>query len=352
VIVEGYYEWTPERVPYVFRPKKKMSQGSEEDKPLHCLLAGLYANDGTFVILTRSSIGDAQQAHSRMPVILSEEEVDKWLNCDKYKYEDIQASILDETSEKWKSTFSYQLDTLVNNAANKTEDVLKRADDYDAKAEGSTIKKFFSSSAKKSQQNTHEFEMGRRGDETDDEEDVEDESQKKVEEEVKQETREEEEEPQKKKVSSIKKSQQATPLVTPVKMKEGGEEKIHIQLQSKGKEKVDASGNKDEGKRSKEIEDVISDIRNSLEKSEVKLGADYKVAEAILVVEKADDKGAMEQEGKENVSVNVGTGTGKKKESKSSSKKRKDFPGKDKDNEFNSERKKHKASPNPFGVRN
>jgi len=328
IIVEGYYEWNAERVPFVFRPKKKLSQNAEEDKPLHIFLAGLYAHDGTFVILTRGSIGDAKRAHNRMPVILSDEEIDKWLDCEKYKYEDIKGDILDDNNEKWtSSTFSYQLDPLVNNATNNTAEVLKKADDYDAKAEGSTIKKFFASGKKsQSSQDLGKFERERRGDETDDEE------------EGYEEKKEEEEEPQKKKVVTVvKKSEKATP----VKMSEGDEKKIHVELPKSSKKSPSQAKDLDEGKKSKEIENLLKEIKKSVEESGLNLGSEYRVKETIIVVEKADKENIEEE-------------SQKTSKDKSSAKKRKDFEGKEKDNEFTTERKKQKQTPpaQPFGVRN
>lgn len=332
IIVEGYFEWALGAVPFVFIPKKRLEEGSEEAKPPCLLLAGFYAHDGTFVILTRNSIGDASQVNRRMPVILSEEEVDKWLDCDQYKYEDLKAGILDNSNEKWKSTICYEVSTFVNNAANKTSDVLKKVEDYDAKAEGSTIDQFLSSENKNKDA---KFELGKRGDETDDEEDLTEEK------------TEEEEEPKKKKVTSVKKISSKAAPVTSVKG-EADDDKIQIHLsQSQEKIKLAQKEREEERKNSEEVEGLVTEIKKSLGKSGVKLGSEYQVKEVIVVVEKTDSQEIMEQEGKENIAVNVKASGGK-----GSSKKRKDFPGKDEENEFTNEKKKQKSSPNPFGVRN
>jgi len=165
IIVEGYYEWTPQKVPYVFRAK----ESKDKEKPAHVFLAGIYSKNGEIIIMTRSSFGDAKRAHHRMPVILADDEVDKWLDCKKYKFNDIKEDIvLDESKAKWKNIDSYKVKNLVNSMTNNSKELLEpreeKESDYNTKAAAST-KKIDLKDA--DEEGDKDFEVKKRGDETD-----------------------------------------------------------------------------------------------------------------------------------------------------------------------------------------
>ena len=70
VIMEGYFEWNKQKDPFSLRPK-------EGD---HFLVAGLYTESNEIVILTKDATPELKHIHERMPVILSHEEVNVWMN--------------------------------------------------------------------------------------------------------------------------------------------------------------------------------------------------------------------------------------------------------------------------------
>jgi len=335
-MVEGFFEWTAERIPFVFRPKMKKSESTQEVL-LHLFLAGLYSHDGSIILLTRESIGDAKKAHNRMPVLLDDNEIDTWLNCEKYKYEDIQGEILDEGKEKWKSTFCYQLTPLVNNSKNKAANVLMKSDEYDTVADKSTIKKFFGS-GKKSTQVTHEdpFEGLRRGDETDEEEDLEeDETANNYKEEQKVEE-EKPKSPEKKiKIELIHSPRQAK------KVSKGKNSQKKVEEIKSGEEDNQGSRIIDNELRNKELKNVLEDIKLACEEAGIDLGRQYTVKQTVLVVEKKKDG---EEGNKENLEKENG------KESKG--KKRKSYEGEEDNNVYLPSAKKMKESPLPLSQRN
>ena len=68
--MEGYYEWNEKKEPFSFRPKNTD----------HFLVAALYSDSNEIIILTKDATPELSSVHHRMPVILSHEEVNLWLN--------------------------------------------------------------------------------------------------------------------------------------------------------------------------------------------------------------------------------------------------------------------------------
>jgi putative SOS response-associated peptidase YedK len=69
VPADGYFEWKKEtKQPYFFR---------EQPGEL-MFFAGLYTSKGQFVIITREAAPELMWIHDRMPVILSEEQIEVW----------------------------------------------------------------------------------------------------------------------------------------------------------------------------------------------------------------------------------------------------------------------------------
>lgn len=58
IIVNGYYEWNPKKVPYIFRPKK--------DTRDYFLIAAVYGPNDELIVLTRGSNAKASVVHHRM----------------------------------------------------------------------------------------------------------------------------------------------------------------------------------------------------------------------------------------------------------------------------------------------
>jgi len=147
VIVEGYFQWNTKKEPFLFRPKNFVT--TKHDKlPLHLLLAGMQASDGSVIILTRDALSNTSHIHNRTPVLLDQAELEKWINCDKYKFENIRLDILNEKSEKWKLLFFYQVAPYVSNVKDKSEKVLTKAVEYHTGQEKGGILKFFQSAKK------------------------------------------------------------------------------------------------------------------------------------------------------------------------------------------------------------
>ena len=68
VPVDGYFEFDKTKQPFYFH---------KTDADL-MFLAGFYTKKGEFVILTREATKEARKVHTRMPIILSQNEVEQW----------------------------------------------------------------------------------------------------------------------------------------------------------------------------------------------------------------------------------------------------------------------------------
>ncbi len=122
VITDGYYEWKIDgvsKIPYYFK--------NPNDKLLP--MAGLYDvwqhPDGylmpSYTIITKEAQEDIATIHNRMPVILSQEHLDKWL-----KTENSTVSDAIELAENSKPALEkYPVSTLVNYVKNNSPACLK-----------------------------------------------------------------------------------------------------------------------------------------------------------------------------------------------------------------------------------
>ena len=93
--MEGYYEWNEKKEPFSFKPI-----GAD-----HFLVAALYTGEKEIVILTKDATPELSKVHHRMPVILSHEEVNLWMNPKNTKIinEVIQKSLLNKEKQVWKN---------------------------------------------------------------------------------------------------------------------------------------------------------------------------------------------------------------------------------------------------------
>ena len=106
VIMEGYYEWNQKKEPFSLRPK-------EGD---HFLVAGLFTEANEIIILTKDATPELSKVHSRMPVILSHEEVNLWMNPRNTKdiRNIIHHSLLKKDKEVWKNVGIAKIAPYVN----------------------------------------------------------------------------------------------------------------------------------------------------------------------------------------------------------------------------------------------
>lgn len=117
VITDGYYEWKNDGVqktPYYFK--------SPDEKLLP--MAGLYDvwkhPDGylipTYTVITKTAQDDIASIHNRMPVILPQEHLDKWLRTDNFSISEVLelAKDTNPTIEK------YPVSSLVNSVKNNS----------------------------------------------------------------------------------------------------------------------------------------------------------------------------------------------------------------------------------------
>lgn len=61
-----------------------MFKNKDKSKPL--LMAAMYSDNEEIFVLTRNSFGHYAEVHDRMPVLLEDDEIDLWINCDKYHF--------------------------------------------------------------------------------------------------------------------------------------------------------------------------------------------------------------------------------------------------------------------------
>ncbi|KAJ8554622.1 hypothetical protein ON010_g9861 [Phytophthora cinnamomi] len=115
VLCEGYYEWQQvdkrEKQPYYFYREDKPMKWKSEDGEVMC----------TYTILTTAVAPELKWLHTRMPVILSDEGVDRWLSGAKFEeLKDLLASYRSEDL-KW-----YPVDKKVGSMKFQSEDCAKK----------------------------------------------------------------------------------------------------------------------------------------------------------------------------------------------------------------------------------
>jgi putative SOS response-associated peptidase YedK len=135
VIMEGYYEWNSKKEPFSLRPK-------EGD---HFLAAGLYTDDNEIVILTKDATPELAAVHNRMPVFLSHEEVNLWMNPRNTK--DISAilskSILNKEKQVWKNVGFARVAPHVSNIKEKSIKCLMTIDEYKKELDKTGLMRFW-----------------------------------------------------------------------------------------------------------------------------------------------------------------------------------------------------------------
>lgn len=124
IACSGYYEWdqkTPKsHKPYSFRIKGHRV----------CFLAGL-RNPGTdsVVLVTREAVESVSRIHTRMPVILRPEHIEKWLDNSSRTWESLTLSIIGD--ETYAGAIEFEaVNPIVNDAKNESPLCLQSFAEY------------------------------------------------------------------------------------------------------------------------------------------------------------------------------------------------------------------------------
>lgn len=124
VVVEGYFEWTERKEPWVFLPPKSQT-------PSCLYLAGLCIKDEYVVILIREATERLSDIVTRMPILLDKSEIDMWISSERNKFDDIiDRYILKDSAEKWDQLSFYRVAPFVNDPKNKNERCLMSMEQF------------------------------------------------------------------------------------------------------------------------------------------------------------------------------------------------------------------------------
>ncbi len=69
ILANGFYEWDAHQHQIAFEPKDKV-----------LFMAGIYNRNGEFVIITKNANEIMKPVHSRMPVMISKEDISSWFD--------------------------------------------------------------------------------------------------------------------------------------------------------------------------------------------------------------------------------------------------------------------------------
>jgi putative SOS response-associated peptidase YedK len=126
VPMDGYYEWRPSPDP---GPKTPFYMSRRDGAPI--LVAGLWsawrpdetsAPILTCAIVTTDAVGDLSEIHNRMPLMLDDNNWDRWLNPDDSAPEDLLAARADISGIAIR-----KVSRLVNRVANNSAELLEPA---------------------------------------------------------------------------------------------------------------------------------------------------------------------------------------------------------------------------------
>jgi hypothetical protein len=133
--MEGYFEWKEKSEPYMFKPK-----GSD-----HFLVAALYSKDNEIIILTKDATTELGKIHERMPVILTDEDVEIWLNPNNTKEigSIIRNSLLKKDKEIWKNVGFTRLAPHVNSIKEKSKKCIMTYEEFKKEQDRTGIMRFF-----------------------------------------------------------------------------------------------------------------------------------------------------------------------------------------------------------------
>lgn len=154
VVVQGVFEWTPEKEPYKYVPKSWRGQ-ADEGLPQHVFLAALYNSHGNVILLTTEANNYLGKVHHRMPVFLTEEEIDRWIDPS-VPFSQVIRPVLDHHHPKWDQIECSPITKIINNLNEKSIKNLMTLDESRAlnTQKGGTLSSFFSSKPKQAFFNT------------------------------------------------------------------------------------------------------------------------------------------------------------------------------------------------------
>lgn len=145
IVVEGAFEWTPEKEPYKFVSKTKD----------HLLIAGLFNSQGEVLLLTMEANEYLGKIHHRMPVLLNDDMVDKWIDP-KVPFWEVESFIVDRLPSVYDDIEAIKISKLVSSLKNKGKDVILSEVEMieKNKKKGLNLDSFFSKAVKNTGQIT------------------------------------------------------------------------------------------------------------------------------------------------------------------------------------------------------
>lgn len=123
-------------------------------KPKDSLSSSKSEEIRTFTVLTTESCEQISWLHDRMPLILTKEQAEKWLDCDKYSFKECESFI---HSYKGKLIW-HAVSQKVNSVKNDDPECVLPLDEVKEKQKASGIGKFFSKSQNVDSSSEHVFE--------------------------------------------------------------------------------------------------------------------------------------------------------------------------------------------------
>ena len=108
------------------------------------MIAAIYNENDELMLMTREATECVGKVHHRMPVLLETyDEIEKWLNTDKFKYDQIKDEIL-SPKRRVLNTIDYtRLSPSVNSIKEKSVKCIMSYEDYMKQLDKNGIKKFF-----------------------------------------------------------------------------------------------------------------------------------------------------------------------------------------------------------------
>jgi hypothetical protein len=108
------------------------------------LIAGLFNDSGNVVILTNYARDYVMGIHTRMPFVLTEKEIDDWINP-KLSIHEVMPRVQDKSNPKWTNLRIHKVPKLVARLKNKTARNIMTIEEYQKSQadSGGAITSFF-----------------------------------------------------------------------------------------------------------------------------------------------------------------------------------------------------------------
>ena len=134
IVVEGAFEWNKEKQPYKYVSKS-------ED---HVLLAAVFNEHAQVILLTVEANSEFHDIHHRMPIFMTDDEIDDWINPN-IDFNKVLNKLINFNLPKWSTIIPMKVCRLVSNLKEKSinnllseEDLLKMET-----SKGKTLESFF-----------------------------------------------------------------------------------------------------------------------------------------------------------------------------------------------------------------